>query len=341
MSFWNRLLSWRRFSPYIASDEGYDPAYFANTLTQLRAVYAEKGWADSFDQYEEFIHTLRDIPNTTIVPLKELMSAPTTDRKVVALRYDIDADPVTGVRLARFNARYGMCGSFYILHSAYYYGILLNGCWHRNAPMLRDWVQSFVVAGAEVGLHVDPLTIYTSLGIDGAGAVRTELQYLRDCGAKIEGVVAHNSFAVYGAENFEIFKNRTVWSRTSIPTKFGKAPLGVLGMAELGISYEGNFASAVSAGPTPEAQAWLGAAMAEAANSEPWMQKYLHENPCYRRAYDGAIWHHGGGKWTVAVQSPRIWQWKTSLKEAMKIFAELPVGKRISIVMHPVGFSKA
>jgi hypothetical protein len=342
MSALKRLLPWLRFKPYAVSDDGYDPAYYVSTLAQLRTFYREKEWTDPFQEYERFIHGIRDLPNADIVPLKELMTAPVEGRKVLALRFDIDGDPETGVRLARFNARYGICGSFYLLHTAYYHGILKEGRWCRNSSMLREWVKSYIVAGAEVGLHIDPLWLYSTFGIDGADAVREEVQFLRNCGARVEGTVAHNSFPVYGAENFEIFADRTVWKRRTFSTKFGNAPLGVLDMNQLGLTYEGNYASAVSSGKTNEAQEWMGASMVEAANSESWMLRYLHDNPCYGRAYDVVVWHHGGGKWTVSSKlvDNAMWKWKTTMPHVIGILSDLPTDIRVAIVMHPIGFSK-
>ena len=141
-----------------------------------------RGWSDGFPAYEALVAGLRDVPDLDVVhwlPWGRRRQA----GKSVALRYDIDADPETAVRLARYNARYGLAGSFFVLHTAYYYGAWADGVWCRNAGMVRDWVR-LVLAGAEVGLHLDPLGLYANPGVDGAAAVRTELAYLRSCRAR-------------------------------------------------------------------------------------------------------------------------------------------------------------
>lgn len=340
----NLLFRKTRFAPYRATDTRYDPFYYQTVLASLRDHYCENGLSDSFEAYESLISGLRDLPNTTLVPLSELMSAKRDDRKIMALRFDIDADPETAVRLARFNARYGICASFYILHTAYYYGQLIEGVWCRNAPMIREWVEALYLAGAEVGMHIDPLNVYAEQVMDGSQAVTTELAYLRNLGARICGVVAHNSIPVYGAENFEIFAGKTVWQRRKIKVKNSRwIPLGVLDAATCGIDYEGNFATPISRTPSPEANAWLDATLKPAAaNSDEWMRTYLLENPCYRREYEVCVWHHGGGKWSVAGHIPGrepVWCWKISQAEMLDVVRGMPAGITIAMVMHPIGFS--
>jgi hypothetical protein len=337
-----RLLHRTRFPHYQVADSRYDPAYYASVLAGLRTHYRDHGWSDPFAAYEQLVAGLRDLPACHFVPVRELMSAPADGRTVVGLRYDVDADPDTAVRLARYNARYSLCGSFYLLHTAYYYGIFLDGVWCRNAPMIRDWVRALVLAGAEVGLHLDPLYVYVEHGMNGAEAVRTESAYLRAAGARVDGAVAHNSISVYGAENFEVFRGKTVWQRRRIPVKGDRwVPLGGLDPARCGIAYEGNYSSPVSRQPTAAARAWLDTPLKpEAANTGDWMRAYLFDNPCYRRAYDVSVWHHGGAAWTVAGRVPDpVWKWKVSQTDMLATLRALRPGLRISMVMHPIGFS--
>jgi peptidoglycan/xylan/chitin deacetylase (PgdA/CDA1 family) len=339
MSLLPRLLHRLRFARYVVRDEGYSAAQYADTLARLRQDYRARGWSDGFPAYAALVAGLRDVPDLDVVPLAALGAAP-PGRKVVALRYDIDADPETAVRLARYNARYGLAGSFFVLHTAYYYGAWADGVWSRNAGMIRDWVRALVLAGAEVGLHLDPLGLYANPGVDGAAAVRTELAYLRSCGARVVGTVAHNSLPVYGAENFEVFRGHTVWARRSVTAGGRRVRLGTLDMTALGLSYEGNFARPVSAEPSADARAWLAAPLGEAANRADWMRAYLLDNPCYARAYEVTAWHHGGGAWTVAGRTPDpVWQWKVSQADMLAALRALPTGLRIAMVMHPIGFS--
>jgi peptidoglycan/xylan/chitin deacetylase (PgdA/CDA1 family) len=340
MTLLPRLLDRIRFARYVARDEGFPATQYTDTLARLRQDYRVRGWSDGFPAYEALVAGLRDLPGLDVVPLASLGGPAPTGRTVLALRFDIDADPETGIRLARYNARYGLPGTFFLLHTAYYYGASVDGTWCRNAGMIRDWVRAFVLAGAEVGLHIDPLGVYATQGSDGAAAVRTELGFLRSCGARVVGTVSHNSLPVYGAENFEVFRGQTVWARRSVTAGGRRVRLGTLDMAGLGLSYEANFARPVTAGPTAAARAWLAAPLEAAANREDWMRNYLLDNPCYSRAYEVTVWHHGGGAWTIAGRAPTsVWRWKVSQPEMLATLRSLPIGLRIALVMHPIGFS--
>lgn len=83
--------------------------------------------------------------------------------------------------------------------------------------------------------------------MDGSQGLRTELDWLRNQGLNIVGTAAHNSFRVYNAENFAVFKGR--------PLRSGQAPedcpeiavkdgnhcfLQELDELELALSYEAN-----------------------------------------------------------------------------------------------------
>jgi hypothetical protein len=328
------------FAPYRAGTGHYDENYMWQVLNGCRKSYKELGFSDSFSVYTSLIDGLRDLPRTDILPLRELMQAHTQDRRLIGLRFDVDADPVTAIRMARHNARFGICGSFYLLHTAYYYGSIREGVLHRN-PLLQGWLTDLIVAGCEIGLHTDPLSLYFEHGIDGADAVRQEILWLRQQGAQIDGTVAHNSVPLYGAENFEIFKGRSIWKRTRLKHRGVSVPLGVLDEQELKLTYEGNFASPVSDRPTREARGWLEAPLHAAIENESWMRCYLGE-VCYRRATDAMVWHHGRGLWTLVsrlLDGKSAWRWKIGLADLLQHLRELPLGSRTSILMHPCYFT--
>jgi hypothetical protein len=339
------ILRVSQFAPYRALDEGFNVSNVENTLKSARKIYNQKKWLDTFEEYERFIEGILKIPDSTLLPLKELMNNVQDGRRVISLRYDVDIDPCTAVRLARYNSRYGICGSFYLLHTAYYYGTMHDQVFCRN-PILMKWVMELVVAGCEIGLHIDPLSLYFQYGVDGAAAICEELSWLRSQGAVICGTVAHNSYPLYGAENFEIFKNRVVWKRSSLTYRGRKVPLGILDEAELGLSYEGNYSVTVAKEPTRQILGklldWSVSPMTDAVGDEYWMRMYLLDNPYFQSACKVKVWHHGGGKWTVAANIPgeRLhWMWCVSLDDMLFELQRLPEDSRIMIMLHPVYFS--
>ena len=53
-----------------------------------------------------------------------------------------------------------------------------------------------------------------------------------------------------------------------------------------------------------------------------------------------SVWHHGGAAWTVAGRVPDpVWKWKVSQTDMLATLRALRPGLRISMVMHPIGFS--
>lgn len=208
---------------------------------------------DTVAQYEKLIRALASIDNLVFIPHTELNDYGCPPDKIVcSIRHDVDADIRVSVTEAEIEHKYGCRSTYYILHTAPYYGTWIDGVHHRNDCMavLYRRMQGL---GHEIALHTDPLNLYQNMKLDGAQAVREEIAWLREQGLTITGTVAHNSAPIYGIENFAIFhgKNRKglalgtrgepgdelldeIWHE-------GKwAPLGVLDEAELGLTYEGN-----------------------------------------------------------------------------------------------------
>lgn len=336
------IFSRQCYRPYSGSDEGFDDSNFMATLRNVRKSYKEQNLVNTFDNYCDFIQGITELPNTEIVPLKDLFATPGKDKHFISLRYDIDADPVTALRMARYNARFGICGSFYILHTAYYYGTMCKGVFLRN-PLLKEWLLGFIVAGCEIGLHIDPFSLYIDYRVDGANGVCQELKWLRTQGAKVFGTVAHNSFPAYGAENFEIFRGRTICNRSSFKKDGIKVPLGILDEKRLGLSYEGNYAKVSASLSHERANDWLNSTTAYAAQSEEWMRTYLFENPYCQWGPDVIIWPVSGDKWSIAAKplgSMPFFKWKISVEETLSVLKSMPSGTRTSVVFHPIYFSE-
>jgi len=160
------------------------------------------------------------------------------------LRHDVDVDIRAALEIARVEAEFGIPATFYILHTAPYYGSFSGGVFRRNEAMIHVY-REIQNLGHEIALHTDPLNLYINYDIDGAQAIREELKWLRDNGIEIRGTVAHNSSSEYGVENFAIFKGRQLrFGEPGGPEGYvfqnKKIPLQVLDEEELGLEYEGN-----------------------------------------------------------------------------------------------------
>jgi hypothetical protein len=254
----------------------------------------------------------------------------------VGLRHDVDTDPFTALRAARALAQRGICGSFYLLHTSPYYGDFLDGVFVRN-PHVVDWVRALIVAGCELGVHNDAFGVCKYYERDGADALCQEIAWLRSQGARILGTTAHNSAPVHGAENFEVFKERLLWARKAELPNGELLPLGELSESEMGLTYEGSFAIPKTR-PDPER---IGAFLTDDKEmdirSEPWMRRYLVDNPLCDWSIDLQIWLLGKDIWTAAgrLDGREIFEWEIGLDRVVSMIRETPVGTRSVIVLHP------
>lgn len=195
--------------------------------------------------YERLLDDLQRLPRLRFVPLRRLCRTPIpADEIWCCLRHDVDIDARTALAMAALEHARDIVSSYYILPTAAYYGAWREQVFLRHGAMAHAY-RTLQALGHEVGLHTDALALYQQHRIDGAEGLVAELAWLRGQGLEIDGSLAHNSAAVYGAENFEIFKGRP-----RLPGKAGRrnevvhqgrwAPLQVLDEAALGLVYEGN-----------------------------------------------------------------------------------------------------
>lgn len=334
-----------RIRPYRILTDGFDAELLKSVYDSSKASLKSCGVLADFHEYCEMLDSVRAIRDARIVPLKDLFARSGGERLRIALRYDVDMNPCTALRIARFNARYGVCGSFFLLHTALYYGMNRSDGFVRN-PMLRAWIRGLALAGQEVGLHIDPLSVYFEHEIDGLQAVKTELEWIRSLGVPVHGVAAHNSYPVYGAENFEIFREFAAGARLSLQHEGLQCPLGGGGLQELGLSYEANF-------PEPHSRRgeflrnlrhrrWKTWLPEDAVNNERWMRIYLLDNPVYTRRHALRIWYHGPSLWTVADTGRRArspWQWKIGPEKVIHSLESTETGTTAVFHIHPLSFS--
>ena len=202
---------------------------------------------DPLLRYRQLLTDIGRSRPVSFVPAIDLVGMrPEGDQVLVHLRHDVDGDLVAARLEAEIERDLGIRSTFYILHTAPYYGQWDAGSnmFVRNEASAQVY-REIQALGHEVALHTDPLMLYQSFGADGAAALETEIAWLRSEGVDIRGSVSHNSVSTYGAVNYAIFKDRPVSfkdrRRMKGVIKDGKwAPLQLLDEAELGLSYEGN-----------------------------------------------------------------------------------------------------
>jgi hypothetical protein len=323
-----------KFRAYAAENGGavmYPLRHDAKTLVR------QLGLTNPFDYYRRFVTWLRERERFEVRPLRCLMAPSQRDVVVVGLRHDMDTEPYSSVDVANALREVGLPGSFYVLHTADYYGQWIAGVFRRTdeiAPMLREIQDD---CACEVGLHNDALWAYQQWDVDGAQAVTEELAWLRSEQIRVVGTAAHNSAPIYGAENFEIFRGRAAMNRTELPFQDRVIPLQTLDEAELGLSYEANFATPTWRGGSKLRQ-YVSGLPDDAVRDPKWMRTYLVDNPHSRWGADYNIWLVGQDRWVIGGR--RWWRsefvWDAKLADVMAFIDGVAAPRRVIVHIHPV-----
>lgn len=306
------------------------------TATSFQNTFSVNNMANNLSLYNDVIVHLKMRKKTDFLSLNSFASANIeAGNTFIAFRHDVDIALDTAVECARMLARHGIPGIFFLLHTAYYYGTFDNGCFLRN-PAMEDYIKKFIIHGAELGLHTDPIGVY-SKGIDGAESVKCELEWLRKKYAVIRGTVAHNSApANGGAENFEIFKGRS--DREYFIGADGlKIPLQVLDEKELGLEYEANF-PLIKPLNQKQLKIFMTKPGGNSTSSQDWMKTYLTEHPIFDRKYDATVWLNGRDKWIVAQHetTEKTFHWNITTTQMLELIEnDSFAGKKIIFVWHP------
>ncbi len=332
----NKLRGEQEFAAYRVQMDTEPTEPFAARVVRVQGISESAGTLNPFSLFERLIEGLRARPQLQVVPLGDFASMPNNRGVRVALRFDLDDDPATGLRAARHLARFGLPGQFFVLHTSKYYVRVVDGVRYRN-PELVDLVRGFLVAGAELGLHVDALALYQQ-GIDGAEAVKTEIAWLRSLGAEVPSVCAHNAACSYGAENFEVFRELAAGGRRSVKWNGERLPLQVLDMDELGLRYEANL-------PLPRAKvpAQTGVFFEpppDAVRDPEWLRAYLIEHPVFERGYEVSVWLLGADQWAIARHGEDgALEWPVDLDRVFEFLTDLDGARDVVFVLHPEYFA--
>ncbi len=305
-----------------------------NYFHQVASNYAS--YTNPYHHYQQLVSMLASHSKVSLVPCYELAQH-SISGVAVALRHDIDADPVTAVRMARQLARDGICGSFYLLHTALYYGRFFGTLFVRHRE-LRPWIDALLVAGCELGVHNDALGAHSRLGVDGPEALVQEIEWLRSRGATIRGTVGHNSAPVYGAENAEVFANRVLWPGDSYPRTM--LPLGMLDERELQLTYEGTFAKPHDTPDTVAANAFAADRAGADVRDPSWMKRYLTDNPCLDWGVDCQVWVVGQEHWVAGgrINGEPYFRDRLTISDLSSVIDDMPPSSKCLFVMHPEYF---
>ncbi len=193
--------------------------------------------------YERLIERLADSSRYNVVPLRELSTAP-RDRVVVGLRHDVDARIASALEMAALEARHGLRATYFILHTASYYGKVRSGRPRRRESLLPK-LRQLQDMGHEVGWHNDLVTLECVLGVEPREYLAGELSWLRENGVDVRGVASHGSYWArrlgyhnnYFFEDFgELYEGLP--HNTEVDVRGRRVRLSKGRLAEFGLEYE-------------------------------------------------------------------------------------------------------
>jgi hypothetical protein len=132
--------------------------------------------------YRRYNAWLESLQGVRVGPLKELR---VTDGPFVGLRHDVDDRLESALELGRLEHDRGVSATYFVLHTAPYYA--------DREHVLRALLTLQDDHGHEIGWHNDLVTLRLVHGIEPAGYLARELEWLRDGGIEISGTAAHGS----------------------------------------------------------------------------------------------------------------------------------------------------
>jgi peptidoglycan/xylan/chitin deacetylase (PgdA/CDA1 family) len=295
------------------------------------------GLANPLSYFAQMLKDLSVLSNRKFGSMYELLRAGSVCNTTI--RVDVDMDLVAGWEMAKISSRHQLPLTFYILHTAAYYGYMHEGTFYRHegsAEIYRD-MQSL---GCEVGLHVDALGLYLDHNIDGSQAVEQELAWLREQQVDIRGTSAHNCAPVYGAENFEVFKGRSVRGTPYFSRDQKYIPLETLDEAVLGLEYEGSQGTRASQYIDPERNPYLiKLPEGDFLRDEHWFRSYIMANSYNEWGCGYKIWLIGKDMWVIAGASNagvETFEFNIGWGRVRDFVAAADASERIIFTLHPI-----
>ncbi|MFI4911639.1 MAG: hypothetical protein ACIAQZ_08235 [Sedimentisphaeraceae bacterium JB056] len=155
---------------------------------------AESLAAFTWNEYAEFLDELKK-DRYIVTTGKDFNSTVNDEKIVVYMRHDIDINPFAALKMAQMEKQRGICSTFYVLHSARYYGVQSSSGVCRYAQM-DILYKKIAQMGHEIGVHNDLIGLMIQSDISPLIFQRRELDYYTKAGFDITGVVSHGSSVV-------------------------------------------------------------------------------------------------------------------------------------------------
>jgi hypothetical protein len=142
---------------------------------------------------DNFLQHISTSDHFLIVPLRDFKNTTSTDKVVLSLRHDVDDNINAAVKFAYRERKYGITASYFILHTAKYYGKKVGSDFVRKDNVIYFLKAIQDTFGHEIGFHNDLVTLQLMYEIPSREYLKEELAYLRGNGIDMVGTTYHGS----------------------------------------------------------------------------------------------------------------------------------------------------
>lgn len=208
-------------------------------LSLAQIVQAERRYdgVHSWDDYRGLLAELAR-PRYRVLTMAAFAAAPADpQRVVVAMRHDIDSHPEKALAMAALEEAAGLRSTYFVLHSAAYYGEVRDGRLRRHAA-IGALAQELDRRGFEIGIHHDLFSMMWRHGFAPEPFLREEIASYRALGVAVTGAAAHGDGTVIarGLNNMWIFAE---FARSGASVVEGRSfPYPQATVAGAGLAYE-------------------------------------------------------------------------------------------------------
>jgi hypothetical protein len=279
---------------------------------------------------DKLFNYINNCDKFVIIDLKHLLTYNTSLNKV-AIRCDVDCDIDAAIKMSKYFYNLKIRATFYILHSAYYYCYVTDKYkrYGRHTE-LKSNILNISNQWCEIGLHIDPLEYYIKNNEDGTNIVINELEWMRTF-VSVETVVAHNSYAVYGGENFEIFEELTnrknmIYNHDNVDINI---PLGTIKLKDLNL-IETNY-------PQIKNTNYILDKSLLKKDRKIIFKEYFLNNPIFSYGYDINIWTIHKNEWIICNHKTNYFD-IVSLESVINFLENIGDGLSIVFNLHPEYF---
>jgi hypothetical protein len=172
-----------------------------------------------------------------IVPLKDFADTQASDKIIVSMRHDIDVRPDKALKMAEIEKEMNIPSTYFILHSARYYGKVKNGVMHRTQGV-DDLAGQLYKDGFEIGIHTDLFTMMWNYQFDPASFIQEEIKYYAKLGIPVCGTAAHGNSTVIRRKLNNVWIYSEFGHKGNINVKGIEYPYGDKSFKDFGIKYE-------------------------------------------------------------------------------------------------------